>query len=270
MSESLNPGITTLEDLIGQEPPEHILEHCLIDSSYPGSNTLKYRVKGLPEVVVRSDRDLPEPAERETVAQAFQQLPAYGIDALPYIPVEHNGEVAVFTRRFHGDNLEDLLHPDIDPTLLRAIDHNRTHLIKYYTSGFADGEIRADDISSIDSYMYGRTAADPQEIRRLVLVDLGTYVTSYPAPLNDDRAFARILLDLANTLIEIEQRINKKGVLYMSRQACIGALAIANLSPERFSEHGHSMLSMTEDAVTNWIQRDPDREESLRDRIDPA
>lgn len=212
-----------LEDLIGEADIHDLIDHHLTPAPYEGRATEKYWVDGLPEVVIRHTHQVPEPEEHLIVAFAYNELPSYGIDALPYISIPHDDEIYVVTRKMHGVNLEDLLHPDAPGELATAVDQRWANIINYIRGARRVGRPCATDIIGPNQYMLGRTVSDVEE--KLKLVDLGTYAADY-ADSPENGIYEHRLLSAANAIVEIEQALMTRR-LVVARAALSEAVAHA-------------------------------------------
>jgi hypothetical protein len=214
---------TELEGIIGDQNIHDIIDHRLLSTGYPGY-TKKYFVDGLPEVVIRHNAGEPEPEQRDKVVKAYNELPLYNVPVLPYVPVEHNGEIYVVTRKMHGVELEEILNRGVPPFMHTIVDERWANITKYLSSGRREGRDCATDIEHFGQHMYGRTAVDDEDVLRLV--DLGEDTINYAKPpFSVGGSYERIILVTASTVIEMENAFDRK--LAAARRALKGAIKIA-------------------------------------------
>ncbi len=243
----------TLQDIVGDADIHELLDSRLIIAGYPGANTDKYFIEGLPEVVVRHQLGEPELHIRNAVATVYSQLPSHGIPAIPYVPVQHNDELYVVTRKFHGANLQEILNPDMSDALHDTVDNLWGNLSSYVMTGRLSGRMCATDIDGVDSYMLGRTVIDTED--RLTLVDLGERAVDYSKLLGAE-GYERATIRLANSIVEIEHLSEKR--LAVARGALNSAIDVAEIVVDANDDRRMMLIDIARHILERSIQIDPD------------
>ncbi|HEY5667997.1 MAG TPA: hypothetical protein VIR03_02410 [Candidatus Saccharimonadales bacterium] len=255
-------SVPTLTDLIGDASILEIIEDRLLPSDYEGAMTRKYFVDGLPEVVIRHTPGEPEPSIRDVVATAFSQLPEHGIVALPYLPVEHQGEIYVVTRKVHGVSLEQMATPDASDSLVRGIDSQWANMFAYVRDGRAEGFACAGEIIGLGQHMYGRTSVDTSD--RIRLVDLGQSAINY-AEYPGSAEYERALIRLASEVVEVESALGRPDQLRLSRAVLDQAIDLGerSLGGRKSEELRRIFIDAAKYVLAERVTLDPDDDENF-------
>jgi hypothetical protein len=246
----------TLETLVGNVDIHDVIANRLVPAPYPGAATEKYFIEGMPEVVVRHTPRAPEPGKENEVAAAFQALPEHGIPSLPYIPVEHNGDIYVVTRKLHGLDITEAAESPEAATIGSKVDKQWGKIIKYMQRGRAEGIVCASDILDPTAHMYGKTAVDTDDEVRLV--DLGIYAAHYGR--HDyvrSAAYERELISAARSIVELEESYRQP--MTLARLALTGAVELGRekLGSEK-DIYRKAFLNIAQYIVDNGVILDAD------------
>jgi hypothetical protein len=196
-----------LQGIIGDTDIHHVIDNRLVPSGYPGGGAAKYFVDGLPEVVIRHTPYQTDLEATIQAAQASNQLPRHGIPALPFIPLQHHGEIYVVTRKLHGVQLRELLSPQAPESFYEHVDQQWSKIPSYLTSGRENAHHCALDIYDAFQYMVGESAADTNEAITLVdFLEMSIDYSQQP----ERGAYERALLSASTGLIEIEQALHRR------------------------------------------------------------
>lgn len=217
------------EDLDAISPNDLILSH------YPGGEADKYFVRGYPQLLVRHhEGGYPIDHLRQT-ALVFNELPRYGINALPYVPAEIGGEPCIVTLRVTGDPLEDILKSGADSEMITRIDTLWSNLVTYMRERKQNHQPCARDIYTPAQYMFGTIANEDK--KELWLVDLGEHAEAF-----SDRpgyyGYEGLVLRVTNTVLSLEKSLGPH--LPESRSALEQALSSVILPP--VAEAGRTAL----------------------------
>lgn len=206
---------------------DEIVSKCLMPSGFSGSETDKYFVAGYPHLLVRHNRGGYPIARLNEAARVFNDLPAHGINSIPYIPVESDGEPYVITYRVSGRNLEDIIEEGADAELESQMDTLWSNLSTYLMTCKQQDLPCAREIYKPDQYMVG-TVVDEHD-PNIWLVDLGQSTSrldqnpTYPE-------YDEIVLGMVNTFIHLESRVTQ----HMTRCRRSLELTIQTLETPRF------------------------------------
>jgi hypothetical protein len=213
---------------------EKVIAHDLVPSGYPGSYTEKYLVRGYPHLVVRHVKEGEPIYVLNEAAGVFNELADFGIDALPYIPVEHDGEAYIVTLKVTGDALKDVL-AEGDEEMAARVDDMWSKLISYVVTRKQNGEPYAGDIYAPDQYMYG-TVLDDDEAR-VWLVDLGEYAKRFSEG-TERYDYEREMLELVNTVLSLEDKLR----LPLTTSRSVLKQSVGTMSVPRFVKAARSAL----------------------------
>jgi len=222
----------------------HIIDTdlMLVSEGRP-SQTQRYITPSYPDLLIRHNDRSVDYATISKTAKVFNELPSFGINSLPYVPLEHNGEPYVVTLKVEGENLVDIIvRGDFPPDLIREIDALWASLSGYLVYGKESLAPIAADIYTPNQYMYGTVAGSTTP--RLWLVDLGEHTNTFKSE-SEKRTLSRSLLydeyegellDLINAVLSIEKLIGVP--LVSSRHALVCAVEemTDRLLVESFSE----------------------------------
>jgi hypothetical protein len=270
-----SPEQNSLNQLIGDADPQDIIHHRLqplefnleseigvsppIVECLPSTNTQKYSVEGLPEVVVRHQAGMPACGIRAAVTRAHAELGSHAIGSLPYVPVTTwDNETYVFTRRLYGDNLKTILAPGIPDACLQAVDQTFAAVAAYYHDGRLTGRPVLDTVHWSNDYMYGRTTG--QTADAVTLVRLGDHVVSLKHGLGKSDTYGRFLLHLASTVVNTEQAVQRINRLQQSRDVLSDALDLAQVHIPPADKIGIALVRMTRYNLANSTTLDPDED----------
>jgi hypothetical protein len=155
----------------GEEVRDVLVGERLVPTGYTDCHDPTYFVDGHPNMLIRRNHelDLNVLPFKQTlkIADAFNRLGKFGVNCLPYIPVEADGIVYVATENVVGENLESSLEWGSDPA---GLDKGWEGLGEYYLDAWRKRLPYASDITGCRQYMVGKAGFDP--VDRTWLVDL--------------------------------------------------------------------------------------------------
>ncbi len=236
-----------IREIIPADDLETAIAENLIPSGFTGhftqssgpNNTSIYRLNGYPEAVVRENIGLDMQKARE-IADAYQKLPDFGINSVPYLPIDVDGQVYVVTKLVKGVDLDKALENDPPAKLVDEVDLVWSGLSKMMVATQKIKGKYPSDIIDSHQYMYGTMMGDSET--RVRVVDLGEYVDDTANPLEHAE-----LCYLAEKIKEIERKTGVK--LHMARTGMEEALQetfeVDDFNP-RIVDAVHSSLSSDE------------------------
>lgn len=174
-----------------------LLDHHLIPSNYPGSNTQKFFVEGCPDVVVRLN-------EGETVESmrasymAYQKLGEFGISLLDFAVVPHNNEAYIIAPKVHGLDLLEAIKAGAVPH--KEVDDLWENVIAYLKNTYEEQQLVAEDTIGPEQYVYGWI--NGKEINKIYLVDLSENSGKWTV---DTESYCSDLLLLCKSVVDCEE-----------------------------------------------------------------
>ncbi len=195
-----------LSDIIGNADIGEIIDHRLIEWNTGPGITDKFLVKGMPEVVVRSNgTEFESLSEAESVATVHNRLSQYNIPTLPFVVVEHDSYIYAVTRKLHGQDILTVATPEASEHLKQRMDNHWAQIVGYVKQARQEGFLMAHDIIAPNQYMFGRTSVDKEDGIRLV--DFGTVCLDLSKHLNTF-SYEFLMLTAAEAIVHIELGID--------------------------------------------------------------
>jgi hypothetical protein len=145
-----------------------LLDTALVDANMEGGTTIKYRVAGHPDLLVRHN-------EGYTLTQqieGYRAAQATGLNPVPTEFVTHNGEVYAVTPLVRGIALDELLALDPEPEVIAATDKLMATIATEIVTAHRQDDAWPIDAHTPNQFIWGTIPGDVQP--RLWLVDLPT------------------------------------------------------------------------------------------------